>query len=587
MREATYAEARDQLRTALAELGALADERESTELGELVRSLDKKLVENRFNVVVVGEFKRGKTTFVNALLGQPILPTAVVPLTSIVTAVTWGETARAHIRFSDGREEDVLPEELGRFVTERENPKNRLGVERAVLMFPSEELRDGVFLVDTPGVGSVYRHNTDVAREFIPEADVAIFLTSADPPISESERTFLSDVRAETVRMFFVLNKIDYLDEDESREAIAFTTHVIDEALGREETIYPLSARRAVQAKVEGDAAALEASGFAAFEREFRGALLRDKGRIVLASVAGRAAALCADEMNSIAVQTRALELPVDQLAAARERMQQVFADARRTRRDMRPLFKADTDRLVARVEQDLERLRSQAERHMRSVVAAFLSSEPDVRRGGDRLRELTEDALRAEVDRWRREEERTISEGFSTAARRFVEAADGAAREAVRLCGQILDLDLAAVPVTPDLSPETGFSYSFLELPTIVESLLPDMRRVLPDRAVRKLLEREARERIPRIVDRHCGRLRWDLVQRLERSRLALERDLEARLEATIEGLTRGIERSEADRAAGQEAAEPARVRAGTWQVRLEALREAFAAAVPAEERT
>jgi GTPase Era involved in 16S rRNA processing len=106
-------------------------------------------------------------------------------------------------------------------VTERDNPGNRLGVDRAVLYWPPEELRDGVFLVDTPGVGSVYRHNTEAAYDFVPEADAAVFLTLADPPISEGELRFLRNVRAEAARMFFILNKVDYLSPADRAEAEA------------------------------------------------------------------------------------------------------------------------------------------------------------------------------------------------------------------------------------------------------------------------------------------------------------------------------------------------------------------------------
>jgi hypothetical protein len=165
MGEATYADLRAELEEALSELVAAAEERESRAVAEASRDLAKKLAEERFNAVVVGEFKRGKTTFVNALLGAEVLPAAVVPLTSIVTAVTWGDPPRAEVRYLDGRVEEVAPEDLARFVTERDNPGNRLGVDRAVLHWAAEDLRDGVFLVDTPGVGSVYRHTGHRRRD--------------------------------------------------------------------------------------------------------------------------------------------------------------------------------------------------------------------------------------------------------------------------------------------------------------------------------------------------------------------------------------------------------------------------------------
>lgn len=261
MADETFAAERDRLRTALTALANVAEERESLAAADSARALDKKLVENRFNVVVFGEFKRGKTTFVNALLGAEMLPAAVVPLTSIVTAVTWGDDVRARISYLEGREEDVAPRELGRYVTERDNPGNHLAVRQAILSYPSDDLRDGVFLVDTPGVGSVYRQNTESAREFLPHADAAIFLTSADPPISDTEREFLGEIREEAARVFFVMNKMDYLSGLDRDEAIAFTQGVIADALGRAVILYPMSARQALVAKLVGDDAELEARG--------------------------------------------------------------------------------------------------------------------------------------------------------------------------------------------------------------------------------------------------------------------------------------------------------------------------------------
>src|SRR6266542_2592319 len=271
MAEAGYVETRGQLEDALRALTALADERFGPPIADGTRSLLKKLAEELFNVVVVGEFKRGKTTFVNALLGADVLPAAVIPLTSIVTAVTWGEQPRAEISFLDGRTETVAVEDLSRYVTERGNPRNGLGVDGAVLYYPAEHLRDGVFLIDTPGVGSVYRHNTDAAYAFVPQSDAAVFLTSADPPISDGERSFLHDVRAEAARMFFILNKVDYLTGPDREEALAFTRAVLAEALGSEPRVYPMSARQALTARRDADPDAAEAAGLAVFERDFHG----------------------------------------------------------------------------------------------------------------------------------------------------------------------------------------------------------------------------------------------------------------------------------------------------------------------------
>jgi GTPase SAR1 family protein len=238
-----YSTLMEQLQHAVERLGEVAERRSSGIVAAGAGALCAKLAEERFNVVVVGEFKRGKTTFVNALLGAEILPTAVAPLASIITALVWGREIRAEVAFQDGRVEAVDHRELDGLITERGNPGNRLGVDRATVSYPSDYLRGGVLLVDTPGVGSVYGHNTDAVYAFVPEADAAIFLTSADQPVSANERAFLEEVSAEAARMFFVLNKTDHLSARDLAESLAFTRRVLGETLAREVDVYPVSAR--------------------------------------------------------------------------------------------------------------------------------------------------------------------------------------------------------------------------------------------------------------------------------------------------------------------------------------------------------
>ena len=577
MADGTFAAERDRLREALAGLAAAAEERESTAAADSARALDKKLVENRFNVVVFGEFKRGKTTFVNALLGSEMLPAAVVPLTSIVTAVTWGEEVRARISYVGGREEDVPPPELGRYVTERDNPGNHLGVRQAVLSYPSDDLRDGVFLVDTPGVGSVYRHNTEAAREFLPQADAAIFLASADPPISDTEREFLEEIRGEAARVFFILNKIDYLSGLDRDEAIAFTQGVIADAVGHDVVLYPMSARQALVAKLVDDEDELEASGLPAFERDLRAFLLHEKGQTILRSVAVRAARLADAERNSLDVQERALDLSQHELDEVRRRMDDVFARAQTAQRDMRVLLKQEIGALVARLEQDLAILRREEEARLFGVVGEFLSTREDLRGASGDLDELVKDRLRVDIDRWRLGGEPSLAAAFRGATARFVAEADRIEREAVRLCGEILGIDLISEPVPIDLPAESGFSFDFFEVPTILESILPDVRRFLPRGAVRRLIERDFRRSIPDWVDKHSGRLRRDLVQRLDKSSDELKRALDERLKATIEGLQAGIERAKRDRLRSETEAQRAGERLRELRGRLDPLRAEF----------
>jgi len=577
MAEPTYAKTRTDLEDALRDLATLGEERSLLRVAEGARSLLKKLAEELFNVVVVGEFKRGKTTFVNALLGADVLPAAVVPLTSIVTAVTWGEEPRAEVSFLNGRTESVGLEDLPLYVTERGNPRNELGVQRAMVFYPAEELRDGVFLVDTPGVGSIYRHNTEAAYAFVPESDAAVFLTSADPPISDGERTFLEDVRAEAARMFFVLNKVDYLSENDRQEALAFTRDVLEEALGTEPKLYPVSARQGLFAKLVGDQRELEASGMATFERDFSRFLVREKGSVIVTSISGQGRKLLADARNALDVEERALQIPIEDLAARTEEMERVFAQALESRDDIRTLLRREAEKLVALVEEDLDHLRQNASKSLVRRAEGFLAESPDVP-SVDAVDELVKDALRRELERWRLEEDRKIGEAFQIAMSRHVEETNRLIEGTVRLCGELLQVQLSSVDTPAGIAPETQFTYSFFEVPTILESLLPDMSRFLPAGVVRRRVSRTVSEKVPELVDKHCGRLRWDFVQRLDRSRVALEGALDERLEGTIESLRLGVRRALDERSRSETEARSAWAAMEADRRRLEALDAAFA---------
>ena len=241
-------------------------------------TLRDRLQESCLRIAILGQFKRGKSTFINALLRAPLLPSAVVPATAIPTFIAWGVVPRILVTFQANRPpEDIHPAdtasiraELGRWVTEEGNPINRRQVRRVHLFVPSDVLRDGIVLIDTPGIGSTLRHNTDAAIQVLPECDAALFVVSADPPVTEAEMDYLRAIRPHVVRLYFVLNKVDYLDPAEQSQALGFLHNALGDALGpaEEAAIFPLSARRALEAVATSDGTALEASGLPRIEHD-------------------------------------------------------------------------------------------------------------------------------------------------------------------------------------------------------------------------------------------------------------------------------------------------------------------------------
>lgn len=195
-----------------------------------VRQLAQKLASHEVTIAVIGQFKRGKTTMVNQLLGSRILPVGIVPITSAVTRIRYnaeaaGDTAR--VWFLNGLCEDVPAEELHRYISEQENHDNERGVAEVELLTKAEFLQDGLVLVDTPGVGSVHENNSKSAYDFARESDGVIFMLSVDSPINQIEIDFLKDTRRYAGKFYFVVNKIDTIDDEDLEEYLQYCNDLI------------------------------------------------------------------------------------------------------------------------------------------------------------------------------------------------------------------------------------------------------------------------------------------------------------------------------------------------------------------------
>ncbi len=235
-KEALLAEERRHLgalQAALARADASREDQGTLEAS--IRQLDE-----LFLLVVVGEFNAGKSTFINALLGRELLPEGVTPTTTRIHRLRYGEVEER--RIAEGEIEEIAA--------------------------PLEALRE-LQIVDTPGTNALERRHEAISEEFVPRSDLVLFVTSADRPFTESERAFIERIRQWGKKLVLVVNKIEFLrTEAEVERVLAFIDENARRLLGFVPPTFPLSARRALEAKLAGDSgAAWEASRFAPFER--------------------------------------------------------------------------------------------------------------------------------------------------------------------------------------------------------------------------------------------------------------------------------------------------------------------------------
>ncbi|MFP3854171.1 MAG: dynamin family protein [Anaerolineales bacterium] len=178
-----------------------------------------------FLLVVVGEFNAGKSALINALLGSQVLPEGATPTTSKVTLLKWGEQVA----------ERIVDEGY------------------AVRNHPLPLLKE-LNIVDTPGTNAVIRHHERLTDEFVPRSDLVLLVTSADRPMSESERQFLERILAWGKKVVFVLNKADIFDDEPSLQEVRdFVLKHATMVLGDTPEIFQVSARLAQRAASEPD----------------------------------------------------------------------------------------------------------------------------------------------------------------------------------------------------------------------------------------------------------------------------------------------------------------------------------------------
>ncbi|NJN91032.1 MAG: dynamin family protein [Leptolyngbyaceae cyanobacterium SL_5_14] len=292
-------------------------------------------VENQtLSVVVVGEFKRGKSTFINALLGHDILPSDILPTTAAINRVVFGSTPSATVRFKDGQDQSIAIEQLVNYVTKLTSDAEAISsrVQEALIHYPLHYCRNGVEIIDTPGL-SDDENMTEVTLSVLRRTEVVIMVTSAISPFAESEGVFLTEMLLEQGidHILFVVNGIDHFKQSEDVDRVLqsitqrIKKHIHDWAdrqfgEGTQEynaymkrmgipRIYGLSSQQALQAKRTRDSFLLERSRFQEFEASLNCLLTEERQRISLQMAMEGAIAAANQILDAIKAQRNALQL--------------------------------------------------------------------------------------------------------------------------------------------------------------------------------------------------------------------------------------------------------------------------------------
>jgi len=523
---------------------------DNSSLAARLDSLCERLRHDRLHLAVLGQFKRGKSTFINALLGAPLLPVAVVPLTAVPIFISWRPAASVRVQFRDDRpaeelsadNSDDIREFLFRFVAEEANPENRLGVNRVDLFYPAPILSDGTMLIDTPGVGSTLRHNTEAALRVLPECDAVLFVVSADPPITEAELEYLSRFESKTAKIHFVLNKIDYLRAEEQARVAEFLRNTLEKhgLWARDATIFSVSARDGLEARVRGDRAEWEQSGMAGVETYLARYLAAEKAAVLERAIRSKALDILSQAVAEIALRIRALELPLEDLASKAKAFEDALQSIEEQRRTTRDLLGGDQRRLREDLESRIHSLRSEVSAKLAAVVDNEIEVDSGIRS------ETAQRTLAAAMERMFEAARSELATAFAGAVDSVLSMhqrqIDGLVDSVRQIAAEIFD-----VPFRQRFESD---SFELGEEPywvtgSIETGLMPD-----PSRLVDRFLTKGLRARCRRarlvgqaneLIIRNAENLRWAILRGIDETFRRAGQTFEERLDDAI-AATRGV---------------------------------------------
>lgn len=339
---------RDDLIVVVQGLSSVASDLGLADRAGRLDKVEQRLVDSRFRLMVLGEFKRGKSTLVNALLGASVLPTKVAPCTAMITVVKHGKTAAGWLLPADPTAEPI-PVPLNQIrdhitiALDDDEPVEAVlpseGVPRFELHHPLPLLESGVELVDSPGLNE-HATRTALALEDLPRADAVVLVLSCEQQLGHTERAFIDrqlvpGPDGALSNVFFVWNRFDAIADDPNEVSAleALTDAVLTPRLGGRSRVFRLSGRDALHGRVKGDAARLAGSGLLAFEAELARFLTVERGRAKLLGPLQMADGALVDLRERVLPEREAmLRAPVDALLAKLDELEPGLESVRQRR---------------------------------------------------------------------------------------------------------------------------------------------------------------------------------------------------------------------------------------------------------------
>lgn len=339
--------------------------------------LKNRLIEENFHLAILGQFKRGKSSFINALIGENLMPISVVPLTSIPTFIKYSDSKKVKLFYYNNKEPQEYYVEnseeinalLTKYVTEYGNPKNKLEIDFVEVFFPAHILKGGLILIDTPGIGSTFQHNTQTTINFLPQCDAAFFIVSADPPITEVEIEFLKSIKSKISPLFFILNKIDYLSPDELETSLLFLKNTLKEKLELDFEIYPISAKLAIDSYNPQSQTSWDMSGMSMLKKDIIEFITNEKYIALENSIIQKVKISLERIIDNMTLMIETVSMPYLELEEKLAKLGKKIEEAKFQKILIKDMLSGEKKRMTEYLEELAEKIRIESFKYLLDVV--------------------------------------------------------------------------------------------------------------------------------------------------------------------------------------------------------------------------
>jgi small GTP-binding protein len=336
------------------------------------RELVKKMDEDRFHLVVVGEFNHGKSTFVNALLGETVLAVGVTPTTAAIHHLKYAEKPEATVVFQSGKRETINFEDAKKFAVGGGTSAD--DVDYLEVGYPAKLLEERILLVDTPGVNDLSLQRADITYSYIPRADAVLFLLDAGQILKESERQFLHDklLKASRDKIVFVITKWDILNDDEKKEALQYARTQLAN-LVKDPVVFPISAEKALEG------GGMAQSGMPELLAHLTTFLAEERGRILLDNALGEGINVANLLSKGVDARRRSLGMKTEELERRIKTLEEDLKGTAGTIEQRRMKIREEISGIKVGAQKDLERFVEDTVRQLPNVIES--AKQEDLRK--------------------------------------------------------------------------------------------------------------------------------------------------------------------------------------------------------------